>query len=185
MSNLTAAEKEQIQYYRNLKRRKPEKIQIPGEGQESVWDYPRPPAIKLDEREIRIEVGGILVACSRNALRVLETASPPVYYLPPGDIQMELLSRNKAHSLCEWKGRAGYWDLRVSDRRIESAAWSYDSPLDGYEALQGYLAFYAAKMDRCLVGELNVEPQPGDFYGGWITVDIVGPFKGERGTLAW
>lgn len=157
----------------------------PGPDQESVWDYPRPPALEPEDREIIVEFGGVELARTTGAYRVLETSHPPVYYLPPDDIQMPYLSVNGRTSWCEFKGRAEYLDVQVDDARADSAAWRYPSPAERFEAIAEYIAFYAHKMDACFVGGERVEPQPGNFYGGWITSDIVGPFKGDAGTRHW
>jgi uncharacterized protein (DUF427 family) len=132
-----------------------------------------------------VEFGGVVVAESNRAYRVLETSSPPAYYLPPDDVQADYLQLTDRTSLCEWKGLSRYWSVRVGPHYAENAAWSYPEPWPGYEAIAGYFAFYAGKMDACFVGEQRVTPQPGEYYGGWITPDIVGPFKGEPGTEHW
>jgi uncharacterized protein (DUF427 family) len=163
-------------------RRKPGR---PGPGQESVWDYPRPPRIEPTARHLRIELGGDTVAETRNALRVLETSHPPTYFFPPGDVGVRVLRRTRASTVCEWKGRAVYFDVAGGARVAPGAAWSYPEPTDGAEALAGYVAFYAGPMDRCTVDGEVVTPQEGGFYGGWITSDLVGPFKGGAGTLGW
>jgi uncharacterized protein (DUF427 family) len=136
-------------------------------------------------KRVRVEFGGIVLADTVRALRVLETASPPAYYLPPEDVQMEYLEQTGRRTFCEWKGAARYWAVRVGERVARDAAWSYPEPKEGYEAIRDYLAFYAGKMDACFVGEDRVTPQPGRFYGGWITPELVGPFKGEPGTELW
>ena len=164
---------------------RPVEIQVPGPGQESVWDYPRPPRVEPVARRIRVEFGGIVLAETDAAFRVLETASPPVYYLPPADVRTEYLEPSPRSTICEWKGLANYRSVRVGERFAEDAAWSYPQPNPGYEAIRDYLAFYAGKMDACTVGGVRVTPQPGRFYGGWVTPDIVGPFKGEPGTEMW
>jgi uncharacterized protein (DUF427 family) len=150
-----------------------------------VWDYPRPPALERVEHIVRVEFGGEVVAESGAALRVCETASPPCYYLPPGDVRTELLEPAPGRSVCEWKGVAGYWSLRVHDAVSEQAAWSYPDPTSAFAALRDHLAFYPGRVDACWVGEDRVKPQPGRFYGGWITPNLVGPFKGEPGTEWW
>jgi len=119
------------------------------------------------------------------ALRVLETSHPPVYYLPPGDVDLSLLVPAPGSSYCEWKGVARYWDLAARDERLPKVAWSYPDPLPAFEALRDHLAFYAGPLDACLVDGEQVRPQPGGFYGGWITCDLVGPFKGGPGTFGW
>lgn len=161
----------------------------PGPGQESVWDYPRPPVVEAVRKVLRVVFGGEVIAETARGLRVLETAGPPTYYFPPDEVRTDRLERGKKRTFCEWKGVATYWDVRVGeggDERIaEDAAWSYLDPEEGYEEIERYYAFYAGPMDRCTVGDEHVVPQPGDFYGGWITRDIVGPFKGAPGTEGW
>ena len=152
---------------------------------ESVWDYPRPPALVACERRVRIELGGVRLADSTRALRVLETSHPPTVYIPPEDVAMEYLKPARGRSLCEWKGRAGYLDVAVGDRREEAAAWRYLEPAPAYAALAGYVSFYPGRMDACHLGDERVEAQPGDFYGGWVTSDNEGPFKGGPGTRGW
>ena len=154
---------------------------------EQVWDYPRPPALVPDERRVRIEHAGVVIADTTRALRVLETSHPPTWYLPPADLAFELLhAAGGRGSLCEFKGLAVYWDLVVPGaERIERAAWSYGTPVPEYAALRDHLAFYPSLLDACFVGDERVAAQPGDFYGGWITPDVTGPFKGAPGTLAW
>lgn len=156
----------------------------PGEGQESVWDYPRPPRLVPDEREVVVVAGDFEVARSRRCLRVLETASPPTFYLPPQDVRMEWLEPATGVSHCEWKGQARYWSIVVLSKRWDRVAWSYPDPRPDFEALRSYLSFYPGRV-ICLVDGVRVEPQPGQFYGGWITPDVVGPFKGEPGTEGW
>ncbi len=157
----------------------------PGPGQESVWDYPRPPRLEKSEKHIRVVVGAVTIADSRNALRVLETSHPPVYYIPPADVRMDLLTATRRQSFCEWKGAARYYDLQVNGKVIEEVAWSYPSPTAAFAELKDCLAFYPGKMDACYVDDELVQSQAGGFYGGWITSDIVGPFKGEPGTMGW
>lgn len=159
--------------------------QTPGPGQESVWDYPRPPRVEPTPKLIRVVFNGVTIAETRRAVRVLETSHPPVYYLPPDDIRMEYLTATSRSTFCEFKGAARYWTLRAGERAVENAAWSYPNPAPGFEAIRDHLAFYAAPMDECTVDGERVTPQPGGFYGGWITSDIVGPFKGGPGTLGW
>ncbi|NDJ75349.1 MAG: DUF427 domain-containing protein [Chloroflexi bacterium] len=157
----------------------------PGPGQESVWDYPRPPRVEESTKRIRVEVDGETIAETTRALRVLETSHPPVYYIPPEDVQSELLSQTRRRTFCEIKGAASYWTLRVGERVIEDVAWSYADPSPGFESLSGYLAFYPSRVDACYVDGERVQSQAGDFYGGWITSEIVGPFKGGPGTVGW
>lgn len=157
----------------------------PGPGQESVWDYPRPPRVEPVTERIRVVVDGVTIADSVRALRVIETAGPPVYYLPPDDVRMDLLERTAHVTQCEWKGAAAYYSLNTADRRISNVAWSYPQPLPGFEAIRDHLAFYAGLVDEAWVGDERATPQPGRFYGGWITSRIVGPFKGEPGSFGW
>lgn len=151
---------------------------------ESVWDYPRPPAVVPCTRRVRVELAGRVVADSSSALRVLETASPPTIYVPPADVARELLRETRGHSVCEWKGRASYADVVVDGRRATRAAWWYPDPVAAYAALRDHVAFYPARL-ACFLDEERVRPQDGDFYGGWVTDDVAGPFKGAAGTLHW
>ena len=185
MTDVPEELRQEVEKWRNLKRERPEHIEVPGPGQESVWDYPRPPRVEAVDNPIRVEFVGIIIANSVRAYRVLETSSPPVYYLSPGDVRTDYLEPSGHSTLCEWKGVGWYWSVRVTDRFVKNAAWSYSQPWVGYEAIKDHIAFNAGKMDACYVGEHRVTPQPGKYYGGWITPDIVGPFKGERGTQKW
>jgi uncharacterized protein (DUF427 family) len=156
----------------------------PGPGEESVWDYPRPPRVEPVPERLRVVVGAATLADTTAGLRVLETAGPPVYYFPGSDVRMDRLVPGPHGSICEWKGDAGYWTYDDGDgRRIENVAWSYQQPLRGYESIAGYLAFYAGLVDEAWVGDERATPQPGRFYGGWVTGQIVGPFKGEPGSF--
>ncbi len=157
----------------------------PKPGQESVWDYPRPPRLEAVTRRLRVVFNGVTVADTERGHRVLETSHPPVYYFPPDDVRMEYLSGAGGGSFCEWKGRAGYFDIDVSGKRAPGAAWCYPSPTPGFAAIRDHVAFYCHAMDACFVGVEQARPQPGNFYGGWITDDIAGPFKGEPGTAGW
>ncbi|MEU4169226.1 DUF427 domain-containing protein [Streptomyces sp. NPDC026665] len=152
---------------------------------ESVWDYPRPPAVVQDNRPVRVECGGRTVAETRSALRVLETSHPPTFYIPPVDVCTDLLFPTDGTSWCEWKGSARYWDLIIGDEVRSRAAWSYPGPNPAYTAVKDHFAFYASTVDRCVVGDEEVQAQDGDFYGGWITSDVKGPFKGAPGTRGW
>ncbi len=154
-------------------------------GQESVWDYPRPPAIRPDGRLVEVRHARITIASTSAAIRVLETSHPPGYYLPPSDVRTDLLFREPRHSVCEWKGEATYWGLNIDGDRAGSVAWSYPRPAPGFEQIAGYLSFYPGRVDACLVGGERVAPQAGDFYGGWVLGEIVGPFKGDQGTWGW
>jgi uncharacterized protein (DUF427 family) len=159
---------------------------IPRPGQESAWDYPRPPRVERAATRIRVVVDGIAIADSVRALRVLETSHPPAYYLPPEDVRMDLLEASARSSVCEFKGQAAYRTLVLpSGRRIADVAWLYPDPVEGFDAIAGLLSFYASRVDEAWVGEERVEPQAGDFYGGWITSRVVGPFKGGPGTQGW
>ncbi len=171
--------------WRKFPRKRPARIVIPGPGQESVWDYPRPPRVEAVSDRVRVEFGGIILAESFRAFRVLETSSPPVYYLAPEDVRMECLRPSEGSSFCEWKGRARYWAVRVKDRVADWAAWSYPDPDPDYGVIKDYLAFYPGEMDACYIGARRVTPQPGHYYGGWITPEVVGPFKGEPGSEEW
>jgi len=157
----------------------------PGPGQESVWDYPRPPRLERFGGHIRIVLGGVTIADTRGAYRVLETSHPPSYYLPPDDIRPDALVAASGTSLCEWKGAARYFDVVGGAKRAPRAAWGYPDPTPAFLAIAGYVAFYPAPMDACFVDGERVTPQPGGFYGGWITANIVGPFKGGPGTVGW
>lgn len=163
---------------------RPQRIE-PGPGQESVWDYPRPPRLEGSPRHIEVFFNGVKIADTTGAMRVLETSHPPTYYLPPADIRTEYLIRSNRQSFCEWKGSAGYYTVRVGDREARDVAWFYPNPTAAFAGLKGYVAFYAATMEKCLVDGQLVTPQPGGFYGGWVTPDVVGPFKGGPGTMGW
>lgn len=154
-------------------------------GQESVWDYPRPPRVEPVAARLRVELGGTVVADTTRGLRVLETSHPPVYYLPLDDVAPGALEPTANHSFCEFKGTASYWTVRGGDRVEVDAAWGYPSPSPGMEALAGTVAFYAGRMGACWVGDERAEPQPGGFYGGWVTSWVVGPFKGGPGSRGW
>ena len=149
---------------------------------ESVWNYPRPPRLERTGRRIRVVHEGSVLVDTVEAMRVLETSHPPVYYVPPAAISMEHIQRSGSRgSFCEFKGVASYWNLGAA----HDVAWSYERPTRGFEALAGYLAFYASRVDECWVDDERVIPQEGDFYGGWITKDVSGPFKGGVGTRGW
>jgi uncharacterized protein (DUF427 family) len=158
----------------------------PQPGQESVWDYPRPPRIERSHKKIEVVFNGVTIAQSDRTYRILETSHPPVYYIPPEDIDRKYLKPGIAsRSFCEWKGFADYYTVVVGDKEAVNAAWYYSQPNAVYDAIKNYVAFYPSKMDACYVDGEQVQSQPGDFYGGWITRDIVGPFKGEPGTWGW
>lgn len=156
-----------------------------GPGQESVWTYPRPAICQPSDAHIRIEHRGVMVADTRAAIRTLETSHPPSYYIAPGDIAPELLRRAQGSSFCEWKGAATYWDIVIGDNVLPRVGWSYASPSAAFAPLQNHIAFYAGAFDRCSVDGETVTPQPGEFYGGWITSAVAGPFKGVPGSRGW
>lgn len=163
---------------------KPKPI-YPSEGQESVWDYPRPPRLEPTPKHIRIVFNNVVIADTQNAYRVLETSHPPTYYIPPTDVKLECFVRDNGGSLCEWKGQATYYTVVVNDKRAVRVAWAYHNPMASFKPLRSYFAVYAHAMDACYCDEELVQPQPGHFYGGWITSDVVGPFKGEPGSWHW
>ena len=163
---------------------------------ESVWDYPRPPKLEFAERHLRIVHCGVVLADTKNALRVLETSHPPVYYISPADIAMGFMRpSSRRSSFCEFKGTATYWSIHMAEGASRTgagsschspdAAWSYSHPSPAFKALKDHLAFYASRVDECTVDGELVIAQPGDFYGGWITSQVTGPFKGAPGTLGW
>ena len=161
------------------------KPDIAGPGQESVWDYPRPPRLEDFTGSITIELGGETIASTTRAWRVLETSHPPTYYLPRAAFAEGVLRPATGQSWCEWKGQASYFDLLAPTRQAARAAWTYERPTAPFEALVGAVAVMAAQVDRCMVNGEKVAPQPGGFYGGWITSWIVGPFKGIPGSMGW
>jgi uncharacterized protein (DUF427 family) len=154
----------------------------PGAGQESVWDYPRPPRLEPCGRLVQVSAGELEIARTTRSLRVLETASPPTFYLPPGDVDWDHLTSSAGGSICEWKGAAEYFALAVDPAIV--VAWCYRKPTARFADLAGYVGFYPGRV-ACFVNEERVQPQPGGFYGGWITAEIVGPCKGEPGTSGW
>ncbi|MBN1091926.1 DUF427 domain-containing protein [Blastococcus sp. TML/M2B] len=156
-----------------------------GPGQESVWDYPRPPSAEVVGRHVVVELGGRTIADTRRAIRVCETSHPPTYYVPRDDVVPGVLERAAGGSWCEWKGAATYWDAVVDGRRVAAVGWSYEQPTAGFEHLACAVAFYPARVDRATVDGELVRPQPGEYYGGWITDEVVGPFKGAPGTFGW
>lgn len=158
---------------------------VPGPGQESAWDYPRPPTVETCKHRVRVEFNGQTIVETSRACRLLETSHPPTYYIPRADVHTEFLKPSASHSFCEFKGEACYWDLQVGARTSRDAAWSYTSPNRLYSRLRDHLAFYAGRVDACFVDEERVQSQQGDFYGGWITSHVVGPFKGGPGTNQW
>ncbi len=161
---------------------RPEFAVEPEPGQESVWDYPRPPALEADPRLIEVKDGELILAHTTKAFRVLETASPPTFYIPPDDVAFDCLTRMGERTVCEWKGMAIYWAL--AREPSHAIAWSYPRPRARFARIRDYVAFYPARV-ACFIDAERVRAQPGRFYGGWITDEVVGPFKGEPGTLHW
>ncbi|MBA2464219.1 MAG: DUF427 domain-containing protein [Nocardioidaceae bacterium] len=157
----------------------------PGPGQESVWDYPRPPRLEHDEALVEVVLGGVAIASTRQSVRVLETSHPPTYYLPRTAFVDGSLRTAEGSSFCEWKGTARYLDLVGGTAVAARAAWTYPEPAGGFAALVDHLAIYPGAVDRCTVDGETVRPQPGGFYGGWVTSRVVGPFKGDPGTEHW
>jgi uncharacterized protein (DUF427 family) len=157
----------------------------PGPGQESVWDYPRPPRLEPTGALVVVEHAGVVVAESRRALRVLETSQAPAFYLPPEDVDVSLLRPSTQASFCEWKGRASYCDIVVGGRVATDAAWTYPRPTAAFAAIAGWYSFYPQRVDACWVDGELVQAMDGGFYGGWVTSAVVGPFKGGPGTATW
>jgi uncharacterized protein (DUF427 family) len=165
-----------------LQRPKPLPI---GPGQESVWAYPRPPRLERVPERVRVVFDGEVIADTTRGWRVLETSHPPTYYLPSDDIRPECLVSAGRGSFCEWKGGALYFDVAGPNRTAARAAWSYPDPLPPFAPIADHVAFYVGAMEACFVGDERATPQPGGFYGGWVTSRVVGPFKGEPGTEGW
>lgn len=157
----------------------------PEQGQESVWDYPRPPKLESCTKHIHIVFNGVTIADTRRSQRVLETSHPPVYYIPLEDINLQYVKNTPGQSFCEWKGNAIYYSVVVGDKELKNVGWGYPNPTVAFTSLKDTVAFYAQPMDGCYVDGEKVIPQPGNFYGGWITSDVVGPFKGEAGSWGW
>ncbi|GAC1317362.1 MAG: DUF427 domain-containing protein [Chloroflexota bacterium] len=161
-------------------------IALPVANPESAWEYPRPPRLEATSRRVRVVLGGVTVADSVRALRVVETSHPPTYYVPPADVRLECLEALPGvGSVCEWKGAARYFHVSAGGQSALRAAWSYPQPTPAFRALADHLAFYVRQMDACFVDAERARPQPGGFYGGWVTSDVVGPFKGEPGSEGW
>lgn len=163
---------------------RPPFAEVPGPGQESVWDYPRPPKLSKDNRAVEVKWRGQTIALTKASVRILETASPPTFYVPPEDVKRAFLSRAPGSSYCEWKGQATYWNVSIDSNTLEKAVWTYEDPNEPFREIAGYFCFYPGKLE-CYVDNISVKPQPGGFYGGWITPEIVGPVKGEPGTGGW
>ena len=170
--------------WRYVGQERPRFATIPKPGEESVWDYPRPPRLEHDSRDVFVSVGGVAIARSNRCIRVLETSTPPPIYVPMEDVCSDVLEPAASTSLCEWKGEATYWTVVTEERRIERAGWSYAEPFPEFEPIRGWISFYPALVE-CTLGGVRVAPQPGVFYGGWVTPEIVGPFKGEPGSESW
>jgi uncharacterized protein (DUF427 family) len=164
---------------------RPPFAEIPEPAQRSVWDFPRPPRIAPVASEVGVVLKGRVIGNSRRAVQVLETGSPPTIYLPPADVACEWLRPCNATTLCEWKGLAHHFDLEVDGTLAEGAAWSYADPFPEFASIRGWLSFHPGRVERCFVGDETVKAQPGGYYGGWITRDLVGPWKGGPGTDAW
>jgi uncharacterized protein (DUF427 family) len=161
---------------------RPEFAIEPGPGRESVWDYPRPPAIRPESRLVEVSDGDSVIARSTQTYKVMETASPPTFYIPASDVNSDALVPIDASTYCEWKGTASYFALPSNPD--EPVGWCYEQPRPRFERIKGYLAFYPGRVECRLGGEMVVT-QAGRFYGGWITSEVVGPFKGEPGTGHW
>jgi uncharacterized protein (DUF427 family) len=154
-------------------------------GQESVWTYPRPAVAQACTHHLKIVHRGIVLAETRRGVRTLETSHPPSYYFPREDVAMEFLQQSARSSICEWKGQAAYFDVTISGATLLDVGWSYPSPTPAFRLLQDHIAFYAAPFEGCFVDGEKVTPQPGKFYGGWITSSVTGPFKGVLGSMLW
>jgi len=159
--------------------------ETPAPGQESVWKYPRPPALEHAGAHVRIVFAGVTIAESRRPALVKETSHPPVYFLPPEDVRADAVRPSAGPSFCEWKGEAAYFDVVAGGRIAERACFTYPSPVPRFRAITGWMAFYAGAMDEVTVDGERVTPQPGGFYAGWITSRVAGPFKGAPGTMGW
>lgn len=155
----------------------------PNAAQESVWDYPRPPSLQQDSRTVSVFDGDRIIAKSNQCYRLLETASPPTFYIPAADIDLELLRAIGGSSNCEWKGKASYWALKRDDS-MQMLAWSYPSPASTFMPLKNHFAFYPGRI-HCFIDDERVKPQDGGFYGGWVSNEIIGPWKGSEGTGHW
>ncbi len=185
---MTVTDKRKLDAHRamwtNRGQARPSFADEPGPGQESVWDYPRPPAVVPDDRLVEVRAGKLEIARTRRAVRILETASPPTFYIPREDVDMEHLYPAAGGSMCEWKGMASYFDVGRRLRKVARAAWSYEQPFEEMQAIAGHISFYPGRLE-CFVDGQRVRPQDGGFYGGWVTDEIVGPWKGSAGTGGW
>lgn len=165
--------------------RRPTPHPLTAPDQESVWSYPRPPRLEPVTERLRVMFDGVVIADTTAGYRVLETSHPPTYYFPPSDIDLQRLEPAPGASFCEWKGQAVYFTVVGPGRKVERVAWAYPTPTPPFRDIAGHVAFFAGPMDGCFVGDEQVVPQPGGFYGGWITRRVVGPFKGEPGSRGW
>jgi uncharacterized protein (DUF427 family) len=147
--------------------------------EESVWDYPRPPKVEASTKKVQVVFNEVVIAETTHAVRVLQNGHPPVYYIPREDVHMEYLTATSKNSTCEFKGTSYYYDVKVGSKSVAAAGWSYPEPTKGYETIKDYLAFYPRMMDACYVDGERVTPEPGQYFGGWVTSDIVGPFEGQ------
>jgi uncharacterized protein (DUF427 family) len=165
-------------------RSRPPFANAPGPGQESVWDYPRPPIVVADARKVEVAYRGREIAASTRTLRILETAGPPTFYVPEDDVDLGSLVAATGTSWCEWKGTAQYWRLVFVEAPNVAVAWSYPDPNPAFTVIAGFISFYPGRLACTVTGE-RVQPQPGGFYGGWVTREIAGPIKGGPGTETW
>jgi len=157
----------------------------PAAGQESVWDYPRPPRVERTDRHIVVRMGDVAIADTRQAFRLLEKTHPPTYFIPPHHVRLEVLTLNPLRTEREYLGTASYYDLSFDGRTVKSIACVFTDPAPGFEAIRGHIAFHAARVDEAFVDGARATPQPGSFYWGWVTKDVAGPFKGEPGSFSW
>ena len=164
--------------------KRPEPI-APKPGQESVWDYPRPAELQETDKQVKIIFNDVEIVKSHRPLRVIETSHPPSYYIPAEDIQLQYFTQTPRKTFCEWKGWCCYYDIEVNGKKTSNAAWRFFEPSPNFTAIENCYSFYPSLMDACYVNDELVTPQPGNFYGGWITSDVAGPFKGEPGTMFW
>ena len=156
-----------------------------GKPIESVWEYPRPPRLERVEWRVRVVHAGVTIVDASEAIRVLETSQPPAYYVSPEFVDMSRLERSDRRTFCEWKGVAEYADIVVGDRRVADAGWTYPDPTDAFESIRDHWAFYAQNADECWIDDERVTSNEGSFYGGWVTANVAGPFKGAPGTSHW
>lgn len=184
MAELTNWAKKSREKWQYTGQKRPDFAVEPGENQESVWDYPRPPVIVADQREVIVKSGDLIICNTSEAVRILETAGAPTFYIPPSEVNQEYLIEADGGSWCEWKGKAKYWSVKAEGVFLESVAWNYPDPFPEYQGIANYFSFYPSILECCVDGE-KVMPQPGGFYGGWLTHEIIGPIKGEPGSESW